>query len=385
MKRSLFTLTFLFALVATMAAATGQAQPAGPAWEAVALALGALAVMPAIGKALGGFRATGLLFTSVVISALNTAYGAEFRDNSKSAADLTEKLFESAAFDSLFTIDYTDLTVWEKGTSESGPITQAFQEGFTESGTFTFKPSKFPLFDIKMDMRLSSHKVKRSFIGWAHRNNRPQTDQEFVNYIINVLAAPQHVEDVELYGCWSGVHVAPTTGVAGAPGAMMDGFRKYINDAITANTITPIATGSAPSDPEDYVDWVEGFAKQLPNPEKNTPMTVAMNLTAFERFQEGMRIKYHTYYKADDADKTRVCVNPRLTVQGFAAMGSSSKIFCAPKFNLVKAVNQGEGPLFNFEQQDRSLKVFGDYMLAYGVWNHDRFYTNDVDLVDPGS
>jgi|GEM_PF-404456 hypothetical protein len=383
MKRTLLFFTLLFAMVSYALPSDGTASALPDVFAAGAMALGAIAVLPVVGNSLRTWSSFGLLLaTSTVTTALNAAYQAEYRDGSKGLADLTQNLYESAEFDSLFTIDYTDLTVWEKAVSSSGNITQAFQLAFTPNGTFTFTPSKFPLFDIKVDLLLSSHDIKRSFVGFLHKNNKPQTDQEFIRYIISQHVTPQHIEDVEMHGAWDGVYVAPTPGTAGAVGAMMDGFRKYINDAVTATTITPIAVGAAPTDPEDYVDYIEEFAKSLPNPEKKTAMTIAMNLTAEERFREGMRIKYHTYYRDGEADKGRVYVRPNLMVKGFAAMGDSEKIFCAPKSNLIKAVNMGQGPLFNFEQEDRTLKVFGDYMLAYGVWNHKRFYTNDVDLTD---
>lgn len=370
-----------FALcVLSVLAGDGQ-QHAVEAFSATAIAIGVLCALPVVfGSIIRSLPFGITLATTIVSSALQAAYGTEFKDGSKSLRDLTQQLYESAEFDKLFSIEYTDLTVWEKAISSSTEVTQGFQLPFTESGTFTFDPSTFPLFDIKVDVRLSSHKIKRDWVGFMHKNNVPQTDQEFVKYILNEHIAPQHVEDLELKMAWSGVRVAPTANVAGTAAGAMDGFKKYINDQIDDSKIVTIAMGALPTDPEDMVDYVEEFAKSIANTDKRTPMTLAMNLSAEELFVEGMRIKYHTYYKDNDASKQRVYVRKNIDVMGLAALDDSPKIFCSPKKNLIKAINQGSGPLFNFEQEDRTIKVYGDYMLAYGVWNPKRFYTNDVDL-----
>lgn len=382
MKRSIL---FLFAIVAFAASAlanTGPAQQEPDYLGIAALAVGALAVVPATLRLAGiSTNFLGLaLVTTITTTDLQTAYGAQFANGSKGWQDLKSKVFESSSFDQLFTIEYTNLTTWQKATSTMSAVTQRFQLGFTPSGTLTFKPSKYDLDEVKVDLQLSSHSIKREFIGFAHKTGVPQNAQEFIKWVVT-QTAQQHVEDVELEGAWGGVNATITPGTATNAAGMMDGFRKVINNGITAGTITPVTMGAVPSDPQDFVEYVEEFVKSIPNKYKGWQMTLAMSLTNEEKFKEGMRLKYKTYYDAG-TDVMKVYVRPRISVKGEVAMGDSSKIWMSPKMNLYKVVNMGSAtnPLFNLETEDRSIKIWSDYLMKYCIWNHEWFFTNDVSL-----
>lgn len=382
MKRSLLILLAIVGLAGMAMANTGPADQAPDYLGIAALAVGALAVAPATLRALGvNANFLGLaLVTTITTTDLQTAYGAQYANGSKSWQDLKTKVFESSSFDQLFNVEYTNLTTWHKATATMSAVTQRFQLAFTPSGTLTFKPSKYDLDEVKVDLKLSSHSIKRDFIGFAHKTGVPQTAQEFIKYVVEHVSK-QHVEDVELEGAWGGVNATITPGTATNAAGMMDGFRKVINDGITASTIDPIVMGAVPSDPQDFVEYVEEFVKSIPNKYKNWRMTLAMSLTNEEKFKEGMRLKYKTYYD-NGTDVMRVYVRPLITVKGEVAMGDSSKIFMSPKDNLYKVVNMGDAraPIFNLETEDRSIKIWSDYLVKYCIWNHEWFFTNDVSL-----
>lgn len=383
MKRSfLFFIAALVLMTAPAFAGYQAAEPEPSAELTHLLQLGALTVVAAgaVSLATGRLGLGLLLATTITTTDLRTAYGTEYRDGSKSLADLRVKLFESAEWDKLFNIEYTTLTTWEKGNVSTGAFTQRFQTDFTPSGSVTFTPTKYNLDDIKIDAQFTSHDIKRDFIGFMHRTGVPQNNQAFVRYVIDLIAN-QHVEDVEIYGAWGGVNAAITPGTATAASGMMDGFRKVINDGITATTIDPIPMGALPTTPALAVEYVEDFCKQIPNTDKLTPMKLVVNLDFEELFVEGMRVKYNTYYRETD-NKQRVYVRKNMEVIGQRAMGDSSKIWATPMNNIYKVVNIGPSrtPQFNWETQDRRIKVWMDYMLKYVIWQHDRFYTNDMSL-----
>lgn len=384
MKRTLlFLVSALVLMTAPAFAGTPAAEPETGETLIHVLQMSALAVAAAgaVSLATRGRLGLGLLLaTTITTTDLRTAYGTEYRDGSKSLSDLRVKLFESAEWDKLFNIEYTTLTTWEKGNVATGAFTQRFQTDFTPSGSVTFTPTKYNLDDIKIDAQFTSHDIKRDFIGFMHRTGLPQNQQQFVKYVIDLIAN-QHVEDVEIYGAWGGRNATITPGTATTASGMMDGFRKVINDGITAQTIAPIDMGPLPTTPALMVAYVEEFCKQIPNTDKNTPMKLVMNLDAEELFVEGMRTKYNTYYRETD-NKQRVYVRKNIEVTGQRAMGDSSKIWATPMNNVYKVVNLGpsRNPQFNWETQDRRIKVWMDYMLKYVIWQHGRFYTNDVSL-----
>jgi hypothetical protein len=373
MKTKMFPLLLLSGLVL-----------AAVAWPGTLSAVAAVILGPALlALGLGVSPRLGVLMaTTISTTLLDASYDAEYADNSKNLKDLQARVFEASSFDELFTIETTDLTTFRKALSTSNAVTQPYQLAWTPTSTFSFKPAEIPMFDIKIDLEFSSHEVKRSFVGFLHKTGQPQNAQLLTKYLLDELVVPQHIEDVELNGCFAGVYAAPTPGTAGAVGTMMDGVKTVINDAITATTITPIAVGAAPTDAVDFVTWVEDFVKEIDNKDRKRPMTLAMNVTNHILFQEGMRAKYNMAYRAAE-DLNRVFHFPNITVMGYAAMGSSAKMFCSPKSNSYKPVNKGNGGngmLFGWEVEDRRVKVWTDYLMGYGFIDHSRVYTNDSDL-----
>lgn len=366
----------LFALGALLVAAV--------AWPGTLTALAAIGLgLPLLAQGLGASLPMGaLMATTITTSLLNSSYGANYADNSKGLRDLYTSVFEVAKFDELFTVEQTDLTTFRKALVTGNAVSQPFQLSWTPTSTFSFKPAEIPMFDIKIDLEFSSHEVKKSFVGFLHKTGAQQDAQLLTPYLLNNLVIPQHVQDMELSAAFNGVYAAPTTGTAGAVGTMMDGVKQYINDAITATTISTIAIGAAPSDPVDFVTWVEDFAKLIDSKDATRPMTIAMSRSNHIKFQEGMRAKYNMGYR-DAVDLNQLYFFPSLSVMGYNAMGSTDKIFCSPKSNSYKPVNKGNagnGMLFGWEVVDRRIKVWTDYLVGYGFIDHSRVYTNDSDL-----
>lgn len=316
--------------------------------------------------------------TTIDADALNDAFGQVFADGSKSARDLYAQAFESQDFDELFQVETTNLTSYRKALSTISTFTQPFQLQWTPNGTITHSPREIPLQLVKFDLELSSYEVYDTFIGFTHREKLPQSAQEYCKYIVNSLIIPGHARDIELNGAFAGVFAEPTPGTPGAVGTMINGVRHVMNVAIDAGTITPITLGAVPSDKEEFVAYMELFAKGIQNLDRKEEMIVAMSIANETKFKEGMTAVYNMNYS--QAEVTKIKHFENLTVKGYSAVGDSDKVWCTPKGNAIKPVNPGGSALVQFEQEDRRLKVFGDHLLGYGwIW-HDRVYTNDVDL-----
>jgi len=334
----------------------------------LALVTCALACMP-----------TGVMWaTTITTTALTTGYGSYFADDSKGLADLHAQVFYGSTWDMLFTPIETKLTVYRQSVSNSTSVMQAGQIAHTPNGTYSFKPAETPLFWLKADYSGSSYKMRDNWLGELHQKGMSQEQQPFAVYIIDEHLIPQFNEDKELYA-FSAVYVAPTPGTSGNVQDSMDGFKKQINNKITATTVSPISTGTIPTDQADFVTYIEEFVKDINKRDWKRPMTLAMSPDHEQMFKEGMEMKYNSQYKnADDLVKLKHF--PNITVSGEVAMIGSTKIFCSPKKNLVHPYTVYEGDLVKFQVDTRTLLAWADQDTGYGCIDDARFYTNSEEL-----
>jgi multidrug transporter EmrE-like cation transporter len=379
MKR-LLTLLTAVAMLAAPALAGDGASATADAFGTVCLMIAAVVGLPVALRAIGISLPYAILAaTTISTTALNTAYGAKYKEGSSAAKDLRTQMFETAEFDKLFTLEYTQSTVWEKTNFTMGSILQRYQKAFTDNGTLTFTPSKYDLDKVKVDMSWVSDDIKESFVGFMHDEGKEPTAQELVAFLM-AQVPKKFAEDVELYAAYGGLKGTLTPGTATSADESMDGFKKVINDGIAASTIVPIPVGAAPTDAELYVAYLEEFVAAIPNKYRRIPMQLAVNIQKEELFKEGMRLKYNTYYR-DQGDVTRLYTRPNIQVVGQSAMDDSTKVFCSPKENLYKVVNTGmrRGVAFHWESVDRLFKLWGQMRMKYCIWNHEMFFTNDVE------
>lgn len=381
MKRTLL----FFLSVAMIAFGAFASPPSGDAGQVtdlmsnIAIGIGAVVGVSTILGACGVSLRMGLYSTTITTTLLNTAYGNTYRDNSKSQKDLMQQIYATATFDQLFKVEYTDLTVWEKAVTRSSSMVQAAQIGWTPNGAFAFEPSVIPTYAIKVDLEMTSFDVENGFAGFMHENNVPQTGQELIKYIMANHVQQQFVEDVELNLAFNGVRVNPTPGTAGPVGAGINGVYTVLNAGIAASTITPIAVGAAPTDGEQFVEYIEEFVEGIDYKDRRKPMKLAVSEAACSLFEVGMLASYNqNYSQADNLRKVFRYKNIELVPQ--VAMGNSTKIFCTPAGNAIKPVNVGRGPLWQFETEDRKIKAWTNQRIGYGFWDHSRVYTNDVEL-----
>jgi hypothetical protein len=386
MKRIFSFLTLVALATVPLMASDGSATSTADAFGIFALLTGATALLSLF---MGGMNwrviTFGLMATVINATALNTAYQAEYRDSSKNLRHMRTLLYEQAEFDQLFTVEYIKESVWERAYSGLGSIIQRFQIPFTPNGTLTLTPSKIELGDIKADILTSSHELKRSWAGFLHKNdNTPQTMQAFIKWLTTEHLPGKWNEDIELYCSYNGVQQAVVANTAGTAIGAMNGFKYVINDHITNGRTVPVAMGAVPTVALDLVNYVEELVLSAPNVIKKKPMNLVMSLDNEELFAEGMRLKYNLNYR-DVEDVMRVYKRKNVTVVGSTAMGTSDKMWMSFKDNLIKPVNLKDNPDWRFEDVDRSIKIFTDKMVGYGVWIPQYLVTNDVELTNESS
>jgi hypothetical protein len=386
MKRIFSFLTLVALATVPLMASDGSATSTADAFGIFALLTGATALLSLF---MGGMNwrviTFGLMATVINASALTTAYQAEYRDTGKNLRHMRTLLYEQAEFDQLFTVEYIKESVWERAYSSLGSIIQRFQIPFTPNGTLTLTPSKIPLGDIKADILTSSHELKRNWAGFLHKNdNTPQSMQAFIKWLTTEHLPARWNEDIEVHISYNGIEEAVVPNVAGTVTGAMNGFKYVINDHILNDRIVPVTMGAVPTDPLLLVKYVEDMVVQAPNVIKKKPMKLVMSLDNEEIFKEGMRLKYNTYYREAD-DVLRVYKRKNVEVVGSVAMDDSNKMWMSFKENLIKPVNLKDNPDWRFEDVDRSIKIFTDKMVGYGVWIPQYLVTNDVELTNDSS
>lgn len=324
--------------------------------------------------------ANALYSTSISLTALRTAFGQFYADGSANYQNLYKKMFMSSSFDELFLVKKTKLTQLRFAGLDINNVIQPFQMDFTDTGAISVTPSTIDLRMIKSDVNISSYDIYPEYIGFLHEQNVSQAQQPYAAYLLENVVIPRYVDNWERLICYGGVYAAPTPGTAGAPATSLDGVKQVINDAITATTITALGLGAVPTDDELYVEYIEAAAELIDVSDRTRNMTIAVSMADETRFLNGMRSKYNLNYAA--ADLRKVYLHQNLQVKGYAAMGTSRKFFCTPQGNGIKALNVSvnDAPLWQFEQQDRRLKVWSDHMVGYGFIDHSRVYTNPEDL-----
>lgn len=378
MKRS-FLLKFTLLAIVCAFAAPPLAAAAG---IHAALAGGLLLGGTSLASTMGQSELPGLHLNAGVNAALLTAgFGSYYIDHGQNVKDLHEQLYHSALFDKQFHLVYTKQDVYDQANVVTSSVLQPWQKQFTPSGDLTFKPSRSPLQRVKIDWEHDSYELVGTYANFLRQEGGvPESQQKITPYVMAMIAK-QHVQDVEMKACYKGVHQAPTPGVAGPAEDSIDGVRKKLNDAVSATTITPITTGAPSSDNVDFVGQIEAFVDQIDALDRSNPLTLNMSDTLARRFRRGMRVKYKDQ-GLDKSELSQLIDYPHITVLGQHAMSGSSKFFCTPAGNAVKAINvydqTGARTRFQFLDGVRTVKAWLDYSMTYHFIDHSRVYTNDM-------
>jgi hypothetical protein len=319
--------------------------------------------------------------TTITPTDVITSFGAHYIDQGQNLNDLLIRPFEAfgtrEAFTNVPTTDtqlrYSDVTVSE--------ILQPYQDTFTAKGSVTFKPVTIDLKQVKIDQQFNPNNLVYSWLGFMTNNKTDRKTWPFVKWFIEVYLLNKLMEDLESQAVYGGVYAAPTAGTAGAANTVVNGIKKIINDAITATTMSSIATGAPSTTATTWCDQVETFVKGIPEKYWEKNMVINMSRTLALRYMEGKKQKYNMYY-GQEADLASVANFPNIKVAGRASMTGATKIWATPIENAVFAVKGFENAAgFELESVDRNVKIWSDFHIGMGFLLPDLVFTNDRDLV----
>jgi hypothetical protein len=182
----------------------------------------------------------------------------------KYKATLNQKVRQEFTTRAKLTVVEAD-RIYVPGRAVAGDTFQAYQPAFTPNNQIDISGREIKLQDVKWDLEITPANIDHLLDKWAPQLRQFGDDlmvNEFVKMMYDEILLPQYMEDLEYKAVWSGVYVAPTAGTAGATTAAVNGFAKIIADAITATTLTPIATGSFAAN--TVYDKILAFTRALP-------------------------------------------------------------------------------------------------------------------------
>ncbi|CAB4138874.1 hypothetical protein UFOVP350_19 [uncultured Caudovirales phage] len=305
---------------------------------------------------------------SLTASAIVAEYGAFYKKGTQGEKDLMMKLYRGAEFDAAFTYTPTEDTVIHKVTVSSDPVLQAFQKSFTPKGGATFEPMPINLRKVKADDDFHPDDIEATYIGFLASNNLDRKEWPISRWYVEKVLMQQFIQDID-DNAYKAVYSAPTEGTAGAANAAFNGFKKVLIDNEAAGRIPTaniLTTGTIPTNPADFVTWVEALVEAIPDDlRKRLQLGVHMSHAFATRYVKGMRAKYNANY-LQETELMKLADYKNVSVAGFSAMTGESGVFIAPKANLILGMKRPT-ELVRMESNKRKVDVYTDHWRGYGV------------------
>lgn len=335
------------------------------------------------------------MFNSASITAFNSAFGAYYKPGGQNADRLRKlMMYDDTPFETQFKLVPLEGDVFEYGLTGDTRVLQAFKPYWSKTGEATGTPRKFTLRRVKVNVESIPDLLVNTWLGFLATDggkdpNINRATWPFVRWYMEKHLIPRAKQDQYMeayYGVWAD---PGTNSTAGAEGASIDGLAMQINTDIDATNITAISTGALETDPELFVDQIEGFAEDITDKYRGLPLDINMHDSFVQLFKQGMLEKYNVNYGqvGDDAlVRLRLRSNIRLVghfnwLDGVGG-APSEKLFCTTADNKVKGVRVGnkETSPMRVEQVDYTLKFMGDWHVFYGYYDPRIVWTNDVEL-----
>jgi hypothetical protein len=289
------------------------------------------------------------------------------------APDISQKLRVGLVTEENLTAVVAERT-YAAPNAEVNSLVQAYQTGFTPNLTANFDAVENTLQNLKVDIQFSAADLDQYYDSWMvewDERGKSRLEYSFPKYLYEQVMLPKIVEDLELRCAYKGVYAAPTPGTAGTPATAVDGLGKKIADAITANILTPIATGALSA--STMVEKVETFCDGLPLPYRDMPGDIYMS--------PSWAIQYGRDYRNTFGTGNGLNINTGLLVDHtgkkivpLPSMEGTSRMIFSPKGNLIFGIRRGQQrlPVIRWQEFERTLKGLAEFSRFYGVkfWGH---------------
>lgn len=313
--------------------------------------------------------------STITITDIITEYGNYYKKGSQAVKDIRVKLFQPSETEAFFTTKTTTDTKIELANATITRVLQGYQAAFTPIGDTKFTPQVIMLDHFKIDAKILPHNLMESWLGFLAENAQTPKDTPLVKYWVENLVIPQSKEDLELSEIFWGIKVAPAPGVASPAGANMNGIKEKLKGA----GVNVITMGAVPTDPIEFVSYVEDFYANIPQLAQKVMKNIAMSNILASRYRQGMRLKYNMNY-AQSNDPLSLIDFP-CKIVGLPSHDGHNVIWTTPEDNKkVGNKNPGNQTTFDIQPADREVKLLTDFHKGVGFWTNNLVYRSDISL-----
>lgn len=262
-------------------------------------------------------------------------------------------------------------------------LLQPYQKGFTPNNVETFGGVLNTLELAKVDLEFDWTEMEKFFDKWKcnwFQAGQAEQDWTYPKYIMSQVVLPKVIEEINM-NSWGGVYAAPTPGTAGAYLTTFTGFKKKIEDAITATTLTPIVTGAFVA--TTMVAQVRDFCKDLPQLYRYKSGTIYMSKTNAQMYADDYQAKFPSRQVTENTpDQLYLRVDHmNKTIVGLDCMEGSNRIFVnfSGMDSMIVGTRSGMPtmPNFRIHVEDRSLHVLSEFYRFYGFETMKHLFVND--------
>lgn len=304
---------------------------------------------------------TGMAFTALNITDLNTALGAYYRKNKDVL--ISEMLLGLNLEDRFEVMDDVKDEVPLPSLEIADIVKPANDTTFQPtSNALTFDARILKVRRWKVDLQLIPFALEKSWLGAYKKKGSDAYDMPFEQYIFDYIIKKIH-NNVRMSALYGGTY----NGAGTTPVDIMDGLKKIIADEITATNITPVVTGIITE--ANVVTNLLATYDALGDAYKNIPVIGVVSNQLFDWYARKLNPVSNTALLAADSQIIAAAgYNNAMPLYGTNAvlvrepgMGSSQRIIMTPKENMVYGTDSlGEENNIKIQEFERTLKLMID-------------------------
>lgn len=264
-----------------------------------------------------------------------------------------------------------------------GDIVQPYQPRFTPNNVENWDAVSNTLRPIKIDLEFTEEQLQKFYDKWKNmwfEAGKDPLEWSYPRYIIEQVVAPKYREEINRAE-WLGEYVEPTLGTPGASLESLDGFKIKIENAITAGSLTPVASGSYTA--SDIRSKLEDWMMAMPTAVRGRAGTVLMSDTWARKYYFDFRGDFNaaTWASLEAAGMGLMIDGFPVRVKGIKAMEGSNRWIYLPdgEQNMILGTRNGypRDPQFIFDTDLYSLKAKAVIYRFCGFEFWDNLYVND--------
>lgn len=311
-------------------------------------------------------------------------YGQWYKEGNINSKDLHSQIFTKSDTEELFTFRKTDDTRIDKVNTIIDKVLQPFYNTFSHLGSFDFDPNPWFLDHVKINVALKPDDLAETAVDFLVQKGVERKGAPIVAVIAQYLIMKAK-EDHEVDGIFKGERALPSAanqllGIPGNPSGAVNGLRKKFRAYSAAGKMENIAMGAVPTDPVEFVTYVEDMFYAIEEDLRDTIKDFVMSRTLRTRYKRGFRLKYKDNYDAGGA--TDEIIDTEVKIKGYKSHNGSDMIWSTMPANRIGfRKNPKNFGVFDLGVKDiYQIQMATDWYTGVDFINPNWIITNGQDL-----